>query len=235
MLRYYLILALPVLALTPTSRASQNGDPFETLREGMERHSDSLMIQFFESWFKASGPLRKEPVTDLQKEAEAVVETMWNPVNHHTLLWGWTADSIIPPAFPPYIVLGSSVQIFTDSSKSFPIDSLESMFPCKLFGAKTLIVNKNNKQYQDSINRDIRRMRREDHEITNYLSKFVSISRGMAGSFAVLQPSISSISLLDNCKTAVVSYWMANQGCDGTLHKVNGKWQIIKREMKWIE
>src|ERR1700733_606342 len=170
MRKYLLILAFLAFPFTQDARTSQKGDPFEALHEGIERHSDSLMREFFESWYHASEPLRKTPTTNLQKDAEGILEALSDPAQRNAILWGSRSDSIVPKPLPPYVVLWPIVEIYSDSINNGPADSLENMFPPELFGAKTLVYMKN---YVDSVERYFRSWGSPNR---GYVAKFTALS-----------------------------------------------------------
>ncbi len=231
MLLRFLLSAILLFVLAPASQSGKIGDPFEALREGMLKHSDSRMQVFFESWFQLSKPLRKKPKTHLQKEAEVVLETIWNPANRHTLSWGWDADSITHQSLPPFIVLWPSVQIFNDSDAK-PTDSLVDMFPTMLHGATTLVYDET---YVASLNKYLRYDSEHREENQNYISKFTSFSCHLSGCGVRGEPIISSIAFKKDRHEALVHLWMEEMEISTTLRKDHLKWKILGRQINGEE
>ena len=163
---------------------------------------------------------------------DTIVKVIWDPSNYHTLLWGWTNDTISPRKLPPYIILWPIIKIFSDSLKSSEVDSFSWMSPNILFGSRVLLFQKN---FADSIRKYLIWKNPNRSNDIDYLLKFVALSHQMGGYGIVSEPNISSVASLNKGKTAIVSFGMAHQGLEETISSVNGKWILVHRYMDWIE
>lgn len=218
MQRRFVFSILFAITITSPCIAQKKIDPFEALRIGVHTHSDSLMNIFFEAWYKASDSVRKEPTTSLQKEAEALIESL--------------ESLMIDKSIQPYIFLCPVVEIYTDANNNLLTDSLDNMYPRELFGSKTL---GDCKKYRDFVDRFLNQGNMMKYNSGYYIRKLTALSCHEGGCSVMLEPAIFSIRFSENNSVAVVQSAMNESGWNITLSKTNGKWTVINRVRTWIE
>ena len=219
-----------ILTSVISASAFAQSNPYEYLQRGMEMRSDSLMQNFFEAWFDSSNVIRKQAISNLERDAEDVVMTIWNPSYYSTFVLGLPKDSSHPRYLPPYIVLPHIIRIYSNAYRNIPVDSLQGIFPSSLFGSKVLFYNQ---RFINETRKFLMRRNLDDTGNQEYLEKFVTVSCHMGGCSVIGSPTIGSIVFRDN--TAIVDFSLGGEGFEVTLLKASGKWKVVKREMKWIE